>query len=111
MKIMNKALMILLLFATSISAFAQTKVVYPLPLLHENNEIWGYAYNGDRKLQVIGYMFDQANQFEGATGLAIVRMDGYAGAIDINGNFIIDPVYDDISYQPYSNSYIVLKNE
>lgn len=108
---MNKTLMISLLCVISMSVLGQAEVVYPLPLLNETSEIWGYAYNGDRKRQVINYMFDQANQFEAATGLALVRMDGYAGAIDINGTFVIEPVYDDISYQPYSNTYIVMKDE
>lgn len=103
--------MLLLWVGSPMTAFSQGTVIYPLPLLNETSEIWGYAYNGDREKQVINYMFEQANQFESATGLALVRMDGYAGAINVDGEFIINPIYDDISYQPYSDTYIVMKDD
>lgn len=105
MKKLFKLLAVLMLLTGAVPAAGQ--VVYPFPLLHETKEIWGYAYNYDRKKQVINYLFDEANQFESATGLALVRFRGFAGAIDVGGNFVIEPAYDNISYQPYSNTYIV----
>lgn len=89
---------------------ASGQEIYPFPLLHETSEIWGYAYNYDRKKQVIGYMFEAADQFNHETGLARVKFDGFVGAIDVGGNFVIEPVYDDIIYQPYSKTYVVLLN-
>lgn len=111
MKMTFKVVSVILLLTCTLSIVGQDKVIYPVPLLHETSHIWGYAYNGDRKRQVIDYMFDEANPFESATGLALVWMDGYAGAINVDGKFVIEPIYDGISYQPYSNTYIVLKDE
>lgn len=108
MKTLFKVLAVLMLMIGAMPSKGQDKVIYPMPLLHEKIHIWGYAYNYDRKKQVIDYLFDEANQFESATGLAQVWMDGKTGAIDVNGNFIIEPAYDDIIYQPYSNTYVVV---
>ena len=110
MKIIFRTLAALILLTGAMPAAAQDKAIFPFPLLNETQEIWGYAYNYDRKKQVINYMFEAADQFESATGLAKVRFEGYAGAIDVGGNFVIEPVYDDIAFYPYSNTYIVELN-
>lgn len=111
MKTIYKVLATVFLLTGILPSKAQEKVIYPLPLLHETVQIWGYAYNYDRKRQVIDYLFESADQFESATGLARVFFEGYAGAIDINGKFVIEPIYDNISFNPYSKTYIVELDE
>ena len=110
MKNIFKALAVLLLLTGAMPASGQDNVIYPFPLLHETAEIWGYAYDYDRNKQCINYSFQEADQFNPKTGLAQVRFDGYAGAIDVGGNFVIEPVYDRIIYQTYSNTYVVELN-
>ena len=108
MKTIFKVLTILLVFTASLPASGQEKVIYPTPILHEGAQIWGYAYNHDRKQMAINYRYEEANQFESASGLAIVQENGYRGAINIDGNYVIEPIYESVSYQPYSNTYVVL---
>lgn len=108
MKTLFKVLAVILMLTGSLPSSAQEKIIYPLPVPKEGTlNLWGYAYNYDRKRLVIDYMFENANQFGSYTGLAQVVKDGYCGAIDINGNFVIEPIYDEIIYQPYSNTFIV----
>lgn len=111
MKTMYRILAGLLLLTGVVPALGENKVIYPFPLLHETREIWGYAYNYDRKKQVIDYLFDTAEQFEVGTGLALVSIDGHYGAINVDGKFIIEPVYDNIRYNLENNTYIVLKGD
>lgn len=108
MKTLFKFLAVMLLLSGAFPVLSQEKIVYPLPVPHETNNMWGYAYNYDRKRLVIDYIFEAAQQFGHDTRLAQVVKDGYCGAIDINGNFVIEPVYDDLIYQPYSNTFIVV---
>lgn len=111
MKAIFKVLVVVMTVTGIFPVFGQNEVIYPLPVLHEGTHIWGYAYNHDRKKMAINYMFDEANQFESASGLAIVEVDGFRGAIDIDGKFVIEPIYTSVSYQPYSNTYVVQKDE
>lgn len=111
MRRIYKVISLVLALTGSLPCLGQHKVIYPEPLLSENSEIWGYAYNYDRTKQVIDYKFQSADHFESATGLALVRFDGYAGAINLDGEFVIEPIYDDVIYQPISNTYLVLKDE
>lgn len=108
MKTIFKVLTIWLVLSASLSASGQEKIIYPMPILHEDAAIYGYAYNYDRKRMAINYRYEEANQFESASGLAIVQVNGYRGAINIDGNYVIEPIYESVSYQPYSNTYVVL---
>ena len=64
------------------------------PFKDKATKKYGYKVSSKDKKWAIGPAFDSAKKF--ADGVAEVKVDGKIGLIDIEGNYIFTPDYDDI---------------
>lgn len=89
-------------------ASAQKK--YPQPIIAENADVFGYAYDRDKKQLVLNYIYESAGEFEASVGQAIVGLNGHYAVIDVGGNEILEAIYDDIIFNPDHQTYTVTVN-
>src|SRR5947199_602608 len=75
----------------------RTVYLYPVLLKEAGGSKWGYI-NPKGEI-VIKPIYDHAGDFQD-NGLAIVRLKGLSGVIDLSGYFIVSPKYETIN--PFS---------
>lgn len=95
-----------ILTCATLTAISQKKV-YPQPILAEKVDIWGYAIDRDKNKLVLGYIYQEANEFDETVGQAIVKFNGHYAVIDEGGSAVIEPIYDDILFVQEYQTYIV----
>lgn len=100
---------IMLTAVCAFTAGAQNKPKYPHPVLAPHEQIFGYAYDNDKTL-VIGFIYEEAGQFDQNMGQAIVKFHGAYGVIDPKGTWAIEPNYDFINLNADHGTYTVKKS-
>lgn len=86
-------------------AAERTVYLYPASMKVIGGRVWGYM-NTKGKF-VLPPIYEQAGNFQ-ENGLAIIRLKGFSGVIDVSGYYIVKPTYDKI--HPFSEGRAAVKD-
>ena len=54
---------------------------------------------------VLNYIYEEANEFDANVLQAIVKYKGHYAVIDTGGGWILEPIFEDIHFNPDYNTY------
>ncbi len=81
----------------NINVINQNIELIPISKLIEGKERIGYIDGSDYNNIVLDFNYDVASEFDKDYGYAIVSVSGKYGVINKNGDYIIEPVYNELS--------------
>ena len=105
----NRIILLAVLFFSCVASFGQKPKV-PQPIIAEKSNIFGYAYDRDKKQMVLNYIYEEANEFDANVLQAIVKYKGHYAVIDTGGGWILEPIFEDIHFNPDYNTYTAKLN-